>query len=222
MPSLPTLVVLPLRFEDHPSPADAEAVGLPAALARTSAVIAVDGGIRALRSVGCVPDLLVGDLDSADPDDVAWAERGGARVQRHDPDKDATDLVLGLRVARDRATQVEVVGSTGGRADHHVANVLALTAEEFAGIELTAWLDGSRFAVVRPGQPRRVLAPVGATISLLAPLGATDVTADGLRWPLTGARLPAGTTLGVSNEVTSTDATVTCGGGVLLLVEPVD
>ena len=63
---------------------------------------------------------------------------------------------------------------------------------------------------------------VGDIVSLVPWGGAVSgVTTTGLRWPLVGATLSPFAGLGVSNELTSAEATIGVEAGVLLVVRPV-
>ena len=62
-------------------------------------VIAADAGVHEAERLGLRVDLLVGDLDSAQPAAVARVEATGGRVERHPADKDASDLELALVAA---------------------------------------------------------------------------------------------------------------------------
>src|SRR5262245_32872433 len=64
--------------------------------------LAADSGLEHATAAGYVVDLVVGDLDSADPAAVAAAVERGVVVERHPAAKDATDLELALVAARDR------------------------------------------------------------------------------------------------------------------------
>jgi thiamine pyrophosphokinase len=74
--------------------------------------------------------------------------------------------------------------------------------------------------VVRGGERMVLLGGVGDTVSLL-PIGgdADGVRTEGLRWTLAGETLAMGRSRGLSNEVTSTPASVTLERGTLLVVE---
>jgi len=177
-------------------------------------VIAADSGFDHATALGLAVGLVVGDLDSIQtvPPDVP--------VERHPPDKDATDLELALRAAaRLEPERIIVVGGQGGRLDHLLANALVLTSEDFAGIDLEWVVGTSRVHVVRDGI--RLHGHPGELVSLL-PLGgpARRVRTEGLRWRLAGDDLHPGTTKGISNEFVRPVATVSVEEGVLLVIQP--
>jgi thiamine pyrophosphokinase len=192
------------------------AVTLPAA--RT--VVAADGGLDRARALGLDVDVVVGDLDSVTPDALAAAESSGARIVRHPPAKDATDLELALDEAVAlSASRVLVVASAEGRLDHLLASLLLLTAERYARLELDALAGDALVHVVR--SERRLGGSAGELLTLV-PLGgpATGVTTEGLEYPLAGETLEPGTTRGVSNVFTGADARVALASGVLLAIRP--
>jgi thiamine pyrophosphokinase len=204
---------------EAPEPTIAER--LPA----SSFVIAADSGVDHARSLGLMPHVVVGDLDSASAEGLAWATDLGADIVRHPTDKDATDLELALDIAQERASAVDldpiavwVLDGGGGRLDHLVGN-LALLAARRPHMVLTA-LVGS--AVVTPVHDERQLHGVpGEVISLVAFGGpATGVTTKGLRWSLDDAVLEPFTSLGVSNEFAEAVAVVRLTTGTILAIQP--
>jgi thiamine pyrophosphokinase len=183
-------------------------------------VLAADGGVAEARRLGLHVDVVVGDLDSAGPEDLDAVVAAGGTVERHPEDKDATDLELALDAALARgATRVVVAGGDGGRFDMVLANALLLASPRWAAVELDAVFGGARLTVVRT---RRGLAgPPGATVSLFALGGpARGVRTGGLRWSLDGDTLEPGSTRGVSNEFLGGDAWVSLDEGVLVAVSP--
>jgi thiamine pyrophosphokinase len=75
--------------------------------------------------------------------------------------------------------------------------------------------------VLRPGPGVRVEGRPGQLVTIVPVHGAAEgVRTDGLRFPLHGETLPAGTTRGVSNEMLAATAHVTLTGGVALVVRP--
>jgi thiamine pyrophosphokinase len=198
---------------DAPAPIDV-------ALATAPLVIAADSGVGHALALGLRVDLVIGDLDSADPADIERAVAKGARVDRHPADKDATDLELALDAARALgATEVTVLGIGGGRLDHLLANLLLVTHDAYADLTIDALVDDTRITVVRTA--RHLVGPVGGIVTLL-PVGgpAAGVSTTGLRWTLTDAELTPAGTRGVSNEIVTSPATVRVRHGVLLAIQP--
>ena len=199
---------------DPPSPHAAD--GLPG----DAYVIAADSGLDYAPSLGLRVDLVVGDLDSVNPDALVAAEAAGITVERHPVAKDQTDLELALDRAIARAPErVVVIGGAGGRFDHVVAGVLQLAHERYGHVAMEARFGAARLTVVRGeqelhGQP-------GDLLSLL-PVGgpARGITTTGLLYSLVDEDLLPGTSRGVSNELEAQVATVSVRDGVLLAVQP--
>ncbi len=184
-------------------------------------VVAADSGLDHAEALGLTVDRVVGDLDSVSPAALRRARAAGVAIEEHPSDKDATDLALALEAAGDLgAARLLVVGLGGGRPDHLLANLLLLASPAFAGVEIDATTADARYVVVR-SQPRGLRGRPGDVVTLV-PMhgGARKVHTEGLRWRLHGDDLPAGSTRGVSNELTGTDAWVVVGEGVLLPVQP--
>jgi len=183
-------------------------------------VVAADGGLERARELGLDVDVVVGDLDSVTPETLAAAETAGARVVRHPQAKDATDLELALDEALALgARRVLLVASATGRLDHLVASLLLLGSQRYAELELEALVGNAVVHVIR--RERTLEGAPGALLTLV-PLGgpATGVTTEGLEYPLVGETLEPGTTRGVSNVFTGTEARVGLEGGVLLAIRP--
>jgi thiamine pyrophosphokinase len=180
-------------------------------------VIAADSGLALAAPLGLEPDLVVGDMDSVPPDLLAAAERAGVAIERHPPDKDATDLELALDSAMAAAaSSILVVGGGGGQLDHLLANAALLAAERYRAAAITWFVDGYRVAVVRGHHT--IAGAVGDPVTLLAVGGDATVTTVGLRWGLDAFALQPGTTRGVSNELVSPSATVTVSRGCLMVL----
>jgi len=216
MPAEGLMGSVALVFAGGEPPGAAALQGLPA----PDVVIAADSGLEHATAARYDVDLLVGDLDSADPVAVAAAENRGTVVERHPAAKDATDLELALMAARDReCARAVVVGGHGGRLDHFLANVLLFASPEFSALTIEARLADARVFVVRDTVELR--GTPGALCSLLAVGGAAHgVRTEGLRFPLRGETLYPGSTRGVSNEFVDAVAVVSLLDGALLAVLP--
>jgi thiamine pyrophosphokinase len=181
-------------------------------------VIAADGGTRHALAIGVTPHVVIGDLDSLSPDDLARLEAAGARIERSSPRKDETDLELALlHAAREGASEILLLAALGGRLDQTIANLLLLALPELEGIDARI-VEGTQEAFLIRGEAL-VEGQPGDTVSLI-PLGgdAAGVTVDGLEWPLHEDTLRFGPARGVSNVLTGEQAHVRVRQGSLLCV----
>ena len=191
--------------------------------------VAADGGLRWAQKLGVQVDAVVGDMDSVDGAALAEAEAGGAEIVRHDPDKDATDLELALRLACDRgASSITLIGGHGGRLDHFLGNITLLVSLP-KGVQAQALMGQTEIFVThghgtrtanQQAEELELYGKPGQLVSLI-PWGgdAAGIKTEGLRWPLAGETLPLGTSRGISNEMTSTQASVSLESGTLLVIK---
>lgn len=179
-------------------------------------IVAADGGSRHCRALGITPSVLIGDLDSADPAQVSAWRQAGIEVIPYPPEKNMTDLELALWLALDRgAGEILVLGAMGGRWDHSLANVMLTAHPALRRIPLTL-SDGRQQARLLHGEGRWQGNP-GDMVSLI-PIGgdAAGVTTAGLRYPLQDGTLDFGSSRGLSNVLTGSEASVSVRRGMLL------
>lgn len=193
-----------------------------AELAGAELVIAADGGAHWLDNLGVPPDLVVGDLDSADPQLIARLEAAGVPVERHPVAKDASDAELAVARAMEAgADEVVILGGIGGeRIDHELANLLLLADPRWRGRGLRLVRGGMTARAVVGGEELELAGLPGDLVTLL-PLGgdAIGVRTDGLAYRLSGETLAAGGTRGLSNQVAGPGASVRLEAGTLLVIE---
>jgi thiamine pyrophosphokinase len=188
-----------------------------ALISRAHLLIGADGGARHLLAHGLTPHVVIGDLDSLEARLAERLEGRGVEIQRFPAAKNETDLELALLLALERgATQVRILAALGGRPDMHLANHLLLAHPQAAGRDIALLDHGWHIRLLRDrmtlrGQP-------GRRVSLL-PLGdVTGVTTSGLRYPLRDEPLLLGPARGVSNEFAEPVATISIGGGTLVVL----
>jgi thiamine pyrophosphokinase len=180
-------------------------------------ILAADGGLHNARRLGLTPAVVIGDLDSVGPDDLAPLDDQGVTVVRHPERKDETDLELALAYAvRHGADEILVLGALGDRWDQTLANALLLALPVLA--RTRTWLvDGSQqVTLLRGSQSLSLHGAPGDTLSLLPLAGdAHGVTTDGLEYPLKNETLRFAATRGVSNTLLDPAATVRLAEGLL-------
>jgi thiamine pyrophosphokinase len=191
-----------------------------AQVAGADLLIAADAGVLLLERLGIRPDLAVGDFDTAGPEVVARLAALGIATETHPAAKDYTDTHLAITVALSRgAAEVVVLGALGGpRYDHMLATALALAAPDFAGARIILVDPLHTILALRAGASVRLHGTPGEYVSILALTATvTGVTGAGLLYPLP-ASFTLGNNIGVSNELTGTEATVAVNGTGALLV----
>ena len=182
-------------------------------------IIAADGGTRHCKTLGIIPNLVIGDLDSLGPTDISSYQQAGVEIVQYPTHKDETDLELALQFAvNHQVTRAYIIGALGDRWDMTVSNILLAVHSKFSelSIRLVEGLD--ELAILRGNDQFDILGRAGDTVSLL-PLGgdAQGITTHGLEYPLVDETLYFGSSRGVSNCVTSDQARVLVKQGILLL-----
>ncbi len=188
-----------------------------------AAVYAVDGGLAVAEAAGVMPDYLVGDFDTAEDALVSRYESRCVTL-RHKPEKDATDTELAIDEALERgADEIILLGATGTRMDHTLANVHMLYRILQQGKQ--AWIldEHNRISLHDKPFTCKRSEMFGAYVSFLPFFGeTTGVTLKGFKYPLFGKTLTAGISLGVSNEAKDDTMEVSFDRGYLLMIEARD
>ncbi|WP_455136952.1 thiamine diphosphokinase [Thermophilibacter sp.] len=199
------------------------ASALVARLAATADyVVCADRGADACRAAGVAPDVYCGDSDSASPEADAWARTAASTCIGFPSEKYATDLALALDCARHEASRrgealrLTLTCATGGRPDHALAVLGQLARSGAAAARQVE--DGFEMRVVSADADASWElgeAAVGRTFSAVAVAPGTRIDERGMRWELSDHPMGLLDDLGVSNVVTSADASVTCRAGAV-------
>ena len=178
-------------------------------------VIAADGGIAHAAPLGLVPELWVGDFDSATQADLDAF--GDVPRQAHSSDKAATDGAIAVAEALTRGAQsLTLVGAFGGRMDHSFALMTQAIALTHQGIP-TQITSGDEEGVPLVPSPQSFDYPTDTLFSVLAFSKLRGLTLVGARWPLDAITMEFGDTLTISNEVDG-KLTASLNEGMALLV----
>jgi thiamine pyrophosphokinase len=173
--------------------------------------IAADGGANTARLMGHLPDVVIGDMDTYQPQNEEPYDI------IHDPDQYSNDLEKALKLAvKKGATHLKVLGATGLRLDHTLKNLSVLQQfdEQF---EQITFLDAQGTTQLLPRQFSTEIA-IGTSVSLFPLSGkVTGITTDGLQYPLKDECLENGVRDGTSNAVVKNPVTINHKKGDLLL-----
>ena len=182
----------------------------------SSVVVAADAAGEWCVGLGRVPDVVVGDFDSASIGASERLAERGAAVVRAPTVKDETDLELAVQLALGRfKAPLTLTCAFTDRMDHTLAAFGALlSAGRGAMVREPSWSAW----LVLPESPVSVELESGQRFSVLAALPSSGVTVSGGRWKLERADLPPLSGRGVRNVAMGGQVDVSCCGGAILVL----
>ena len=153
-------------------------------------IICTDGALEKLIRYGKKPQLVIGDMDSLK------IKPPNSIESIHVPDQQNTDLEKAISYCiRRRINTVSIVGATGLREDHHLANILLLLRYSN---EIMLSIVTDLFTISVSQAEKSFPSFEGQIVSLFS-LTPAVVTTRNLKYTLNNERL-MNTTQGVSNE----------------------
>lgn len=188
-------------------------------------LIAADRGAWFAVQHGLRPEISLGDFDSITAAQFVEVEAGSAAVNACDPVwKDLTDTEMAFEYALSRGVQeIVMLGVTGTRLDHTLANIHLLAAAEQHGAQAVI-IDANNEIRLATSRSHLIIVPRGYRYVSLLPLTwqATGITLTGFRYPLEDAVLTLGMTRGISNELIADSGTIELKSGQLLVIQSRD
>lgn len=185
---------------------------------------AADSGYAFFLSAGIQPDLAVGDFDSLSEEGrqaLCQAEKNGLEVIWLKPEKDDSDTqsALNQMIARG-AKEIAILGATGTRMDHMLANLGLLMLGQEKGVQVSI-VDAHNYITLIPsGTVLKREEQFGRFVSFF-PLGGDveGLSLHGFKYGLDGYHLrTADSGLTVSNEISAEEAVVSYKKGTLLMI----
>lgn len=184
--------------------------------------IAADRGLEFFRNTGLIPDAAIGDFDSLSSEGMEYLETlANTEIIRLKPEKDDSDTQSAVFFAMDRGAElIFVLGATGKRIDHLLANfgLLVLGAER--GVEIILADPWNYMKLVKSGTILKKTEQFGKYVSFFSLNGdVPGLTLKGFKYPLDRHYLTASDSgLTVSNEIAQEEATIEFDKGILLML----
>lgn len=187
-------------------------------------IIAADRGLVASDRLMLGIDFIVGDFDSVTDSVLRKYQELSTPIKLFPKEKDKTDTQIAIELAlMHNPLSIDLIGATGSRLDHVIANIHMLMLPMQLNVEASI-LDANNKIYLRNKSFRLLRADCfGDYISLLPFTDKVNgLTLKGFKYPLDNIRLEMGTSLGISNEIISEEATVELNDGILLVIESRD
>lgn len=204
-------------------------------------LIAADRGLEFFLDYLILPDVVIGDFDSLSEDGknflemqnedipyggmLEWKLQKGegkvVEVVRLRPEKDDSDTQSAMNYAiQNGAKEIVILGVTGNRVDHLMANfgLLILAQKQGAEVALADRYNYMKF--IPSGTILKKAEQFGKYVSFFPLRGdVTGLTLEGFKYPLDKYHLTtADSGLTVSNEISEEYAKVTYESGTLLMI----
>ena len=192
--------------------------------------VAVDGGldqVKKMQSLGVKIkiDHIVGDFDTVNHEVLLDYEKDTSiTVHQYQPEKDYTDTDIALKLAMQLAGvggSIVMLGATGTRLDHVLANLQMLRLPMEAGIDCRIVDKNNQVRMIR----KQVVLneKISKYISLIPVTQVLEgVTLKGFKYPLDNHNVYLGESLCVSNEIVTLPAQIDIKEGCALLIESRD
>ncbi len=177
--------------------------------------VAADSGIKHANALNLIPDLIVGDFDSALQEDLETF--ASIKRETHSPDKDFLDLELALLKALEKnPKQINIFGATGDRLDQSLAAIFI--AAKHAEQTVTLHSGKQSIYFLRNNSSLDLDLAEKTVVSLLSLGQKATVSIKNVRYELSHFELGFGLGLGVSNTVTASPVTVKLFAGLLAII----
>lgn len=160
-------------------------------LCRNARVIAADSGVAHAAPLGVVPELWVGDFDSA-PEDC-FEQYKHVEKWAFERKKDKTDGQIAIEAALERgATHIELVGAFGGdRTDHMLAIMMHMIALHENSVQIRMHSGVEIGWPMVGGDALMLDLPIGSMFSIVPLSDVRGITVKGAEYCLDDANLAA-------------------------------
>jgi thiamine pyrophosphokinase len=141
-------------------------------------IICCDGGAEKLIKSGFIPDAIIGDMDSLNQSIAGRFQDRTFRVA----EQETNDLTKAVAWCKERGyLDLIIVGATGKREDHTIGNI-SLLAEYIRDVNVKMVTDTGILIALK--ESSGVSSFPGQQVSIFSIDPATEITSDGLRYPL--------------------------------------
>jgi len=187
-------------------------------------VIAADKGLEVLDKICIKPDYIIGDFDSLE--ESVLCEYPEDRIVRLNPEKDFTDTEAAIHLAIEKgADSVTIIGATGSRLDHVLANISLLMIPLEVGIPAYIIDENNRIRLIDKTTELTREDCFGDNVSLIPYTDeVSGVTLKGFYYPLNNKTLNRfkDISLGISNKVIEEKCIIEMKSGIMIVIESRD
>ena len=180
-------------------------------------VLCADGGANASFRYEVMPNKIIGDLDSIEPEILSSYKLLNIDIQKYPVEKDFSDFELILNMIKEdimfKDSEVIILGSSGGRIDYVINNLMLLE-----GTKNVRMITESEEIYYRD-KPFTIENREGARVSFISlDETITNMTLKGFKYNIGNNLIRRNTSQLVSNEVNSKKAEILFDKGKMLVI----
>ena len=180
-------------------------------------VLCADGGANASFRYEVMPNKIIGDLDSIEPEILSSYKLLNIDIQKYPVEKDFSDFELILNMIKEdimfKDSEVIILGSSGGRIDYVINNLMLLE-----GTKNVRMITESEEIYYRD-KPFTIENREGARVSFISlDETITNMTLKGFKYNIGNKLIRRNTSQLVSNEVNSKKAEILFDKGKMLVI----
>lgn len=185
-------------------------------------IIAADKGSECLYNYKIVPDLLLGDFDSAKKEILDNIRLQVKEVLEFPPEKDYTDTEIAvIEAVRRGATKIYLFGALGSRMDHALGNIGLLLNAKKKGVAIEIIDDNNRIYLGENNM--RLLGKCGENISFHALSDkVVNFNISGAKYSLNGYTMSLLDPRAICNEFVDNPIDISYEEGELLILHSID
>lgn len=179
-------------------------------------VIAADGGYLFNSTHNIKTDIIIGDFDS-----MPLVNSQNEEIIKLDPVKDETDMLCAINKGIERGFEnFHIFGGTGGRTDHTIANIQCLTYLAQNNMKGFIYTENEIMTVIHNSSICFDASMKGYISVFSLDTESKGVTETGMKYSIDNYTMKNNFPIGVSNEFTGKNSSISVLDGTLLIVYP--
>lgn len=185
-------------------------------------IVCADGGVNHLLKIGKFPNIVIGDLDSIGEIELKILKKENIKIEKFSTIKDESDTELCVNYMLEKNIKnITLVGVTGRRLDHTLANIYLLKKIYKLGAKASIVDDKNRIFYLEESITLRKNDDYFISIIPTSEEGAI-ISLVGFLYPLNKESLQITSTRGLSNKIIEDKGKIIIHSGKALVIESKD
>lgn len=180
-------------------------------------VICADGGLEKVENLQLIPNSIIGDLDSVDDIVLKKYLDMNIELKKYSAEKNYTDMELAIEYAIKKGfNDIILIGATGLRLDHTVANIMLIERYYKKGIHIKVIDNNNCIQIVTNNM--EINNKRNYFVSIVPITDSIEgISLMGFKYPLDSVDVKRGSTLCISNQITSEKGNILLDKGAALV-----